>query len=168
MKGTIKHDFNINAEEYFDKVQYNEKFNDWLFVRIDYKSREIIETQDKGDRIERKVKLVPDRDIPAVAKKVIKVDQIEYIEDTTYVKGSNKITIQITPNIFPDKFSFKGELRLIPNGDKKCIREFEMELKLKVFGIGSILEKYIFEQIKSGYEDGAKLTSQYLDGEVEL
>ena len=168
MKETIINDFPVDLEGYLRKVLYNEELNTWLYKQINYKSRECLEQRETDQEIYRKVKLIPDREVPASIKKVMGGKHLEYIEETTYYKDKQRMTISNTPNILNKKFFFKGELKLVPIGDNSIRREFEMEVKVKIFGLGTIIEKFLFEQIKKGYAKGADLTIQYLNGELQI
>ena len=168
MEKIFKHRFNHSIKDYIEKAVFCELFNDWLYKKIDYKQRKLIELKKNNKSIKRVTKLVPERQMPELIKKVIKHDTIEYIEETNLIKETNIVNFSITPNVFKNRFSCNGKIVLIPNDKNGFDRELIINISIKVLGISKIMEKFIFEQIRHSFDKGTEYTFDYLNEKLYI
>lgn len=161
MKTRIEHTFDLPADQFFEKVFYNEEFNEQLFKKLNFKEREV-HTEDRGDTIYRVVRQVPERDIPGPVKKVLGSGRLEYEERSTYRKGGLHADIEVIPSLKPEKVKIHGKFWVEPMGDARCRRIFELEVKVSVFGVGGLIEKTIIKETEESYDTASRLTAEYL------
>jgi len=162
VKLKTEHLLDVAADEFFDKVFYNDEFNDSLFEQLDFKERSVLSQDDRGDTIVRSVRQVPERELPKAILKVMGAARLEYTENTTYHKDSGVVDIDIVSSIKPDKVKISGKLWVEPAGDGQCKRMFELDVNVKIFGVGGVLEKQIVDETRQSYDKSAELTQQYL------
>jgi len=161
VKFRIEHTFkNITIDDY-EKLHFDEEFNIAMCEAVKL-SRDVQKIDDDGKKFHRAVKVGPDREIPAAMKKVVKVDRIEYEERIDYTWGSYAGTWETIPNIMPSKVITKGKLgfKEVAGGVQ---RWSEGEIKVKILGVGSMVEKFIVADVEKSYEEAARFTQQWIN-----
>lgn len=162
MKLRTEHLIDVAADEFFEKVFYNEEFNDDLFRQLDFRERTVLTHEDRGDTVFRSVRQVPERELPKAVLKAMGAARLEYTENTTWHKSTGMVDVEVISSVKPDKIKIAGKLWVEPAGEGRCKRMFEMDVTVKVFGIGSMVEKQIVEETRQSYDKSAEITKQYL------
>ncbi|MCP4500796.1 MAG: DUF2505 family protein [Deltaproteobacteria bacterium] len=161
MKFRIEDTFkNITLEEY-EKLHFDEEFNIAMCKAVKL-SRDLKKVDDDGTTFHRAVLVGPDRVMPAAMKKVVKVDRIEYEERIDYKWGSYEARWETIPNIMPNKVTTNGKLgfKEVPGG---VLRWSEGEIKVKILGVGGMVEKFIVADVEKSYVDAANFTQRWID-----
>ena len=162
MKTTIAHPINISADEFFEKIYYNEEFSDALYKKLKFKERKLLTMEDRDGEIYREVLQVPERDLPGAVKKLLGASRLEYTEQTTFKKGGLEADVKVVTSIKPDKIKVRGRFWVEPMGEGKCNRCLELEVKVGIFGIGGLVERTIIDELKKSYEFAAGYTNDWL------
>lgn len=159
----IEHIFNCSEDTFWDKVFWDDGYNDRMFSEaLKFPVHDRVRQDDKGDTIERVIDVVPKLgDMPAALKKVIG-EGVGYREDGVFDKKTRHFKVKITPNKLSDKMTITGEFFTEPAGDGKCKRVFNCTAVAKIFGVGGMLEKRIMADMQQSYDTAAKFTNQYL------
>ncbi len=159
----IEHVFNCSQETYWDKVFYDEEYNRRMFFdALGFNDFKVVTEEDTPKGKRRIIDAVPDMsDLPGAIKKVVG-DGIGYREEGDFDRSAFKVATKVTPNKLADKISIEGELSTEPAGDDKCKRVFTAKVKVKMFGIGGMMEKRILEDLKDSYTKAAKFTNDFL------
>lgn len=157
-----EHIIDIDAEEYFDKIYFNDEFNSQLFKDLGFKEREVVKQEDRGDTIYREVRQVPVRELPKVILKALGAEQLEYTEKGTYHKDRKMVDIEVVPSIKPDRIKVTGRFWIEPIEPGRCRRLFEMSVKANIFGLGGTIEKSIAEETRKSYDVSAEITARYI------
>ena len=166
MKLRVKHTFSGITLEQYGELYFEESFNEYLCRGVNL-TRNVKEKNLNGTALTRVTTVSPDREIPAPIAKVIKMDRLQYDEelqyDTAAFKGSWKIMV---PGPIGSKFSARGEFifREVAGGVE---RELWGDITVKVFGVGSMIEKLILADVEKSYETAAAQTSQYISENSE-
>jgi hypothetical protein len=117
--------------------------------------------EDKGDTISRKVYLnPPPADLPGPIAKVI--GDLSWTEEGTWDRKTGRYKFKITTGSMPDKTKIQGEIWCEKRGDKKVERIARTSVEVKVFMVGGLVEKRIFDDMKKSYEAAAKFTDQFV------
>ncbi len=162
VKVDLSHLIDIAPDQFFEDLFFNEDYNAEMYRTLDFKERTVLEKEDRGDTIYRRVRQVPNRTIPGAIQKVIRVERIEYNETSTYNKRTGRVTIEIQPGIMPDRIKSKGELWVEPAGPGRCTRRFVLDIEVKMFGIGGLMEKEIAKDVTASYDKSAAFTNRYI------
>jgi len=159
----IQHTFNCSEDTFWDRIFFDESFNQHLYKEVlGFSVYKVKSLDDKGDEIQRVIEVSPKiGDLPGPIKKVVG-ENVSYAEEGIYDKKSRRYRLQIKPNALADKLSIKGELFTEPSGPSKCKRIFKADVTCKVFGIGGMIEKRIVADIEKSYDFGAKFTNEYI------
>ncbi len=161
MKFNVRHTFkNISREEY-EKIYFNEPFNEALCAAVNL--GRVLETlTEEAGVLKRSVRVAPQRDIPAPVAKVIGADRIEYVEHITYPMGSYRGTWDTVPGLLASKLISVGTFGF-DESPEGVVRWIEGDINVKIFGIGSMIEKIMVSEVEKSYDDAAKFTQAWLN-----
>lgn len=164
MKIKVEHIFNVPVDK------FDELWNDPEVIRTvveklpNVKKREVIEQQNKGDHIYRKVLYEGEAEIPDAVKKAIKPDMLKWHEITKYYPDKKEYEFEMIPVFMGDKIRFKGRIKLIPEGENKTRRIIEGELTLN-FNV--LVRKVVESYMKRYLEDNLNQEYKVLSAEME-
>lgn len=161
MKFEASHTFRGITLADYEKLYFDEPFNIALCKALNL-DRSVIKREEKGTHLSRAVKVAPrDREIPGPVQKVMGTSRIEYTEHVEYDFGTYKGTWKSVSSVMTDKVESSGTFRLeqTPDGVKRVIGG---EIKVKVFGVGGVIERFIVADIEKSYEQAAEFTRRWI------
>lgn len=161
MKFRVEHTFRGITLADYEQLYFNEEFNNALCVSV--KLDRTLEHREESDgKIKRSVRVGPDRELPAPVAKVIGAKRIEYTEHLEYTFGSFEGTWMTVSAIMTDKVDTHGRFGFeeLPDG---VLRWVEGEIKVKIFGVGKIVERVVVADIEKSYEKAAGFTQKWID-----
>ena len=125
--------------------------------------------EDKGDRIERKVRYLPVPAIKRVGPKKVEPKWMEWVEESVFYKDQMRgeyRNVPTTPGV-AKKMENHGEITFqsLPGGRTK--RVISGELKVKVPILGKIAERLIYSYAQKILEDEANALVKYLEDTQE-
>jgi hypothetical protein len=156
----FEHDFDIDAKDYWD-LFFAEDYTSDLYKAIQMKEWRILEMKDDGKTLKRVVKLSPERDIPAVFKKVIK--GTGYTEHDLFHRDRSEMDVDIELDMMKEKFKLHGVYAVRPLGPGRCRRSFEGDANVSIMLIGGQIEKYIIDEMRTSYEVATQLTRRFIE-----
>jgi Protein of unknown function (DUF2505) len=159
----LRHEMGCDTETYWEKCVLTEEYNRRLFLEaLKFLNYELIEQKDTGDTVTRRVKAEPEsRNLPGPIKKVVG-DSLGYVEEGSYDRKTKVYTFRSIPGAFPDKVKISGTMRCEPCGEKKVTRITEIQIDVKVFMIGGMIEDRITADMKESYAKAAEFTTAYV------
>lgn len=92
--------------------------------------------------------------IPAAAKKVLKPEMLEWIEESVWDPSTEKFEWKILPNVMKDKIFASGELFYEAAGEKTR-RVVTGRIEIKIPLAGKVIEKVLVDQLKESYDQAA-------------
>ena len=150
----IKNEIPISAKELWQTL-HTPEFDAFIAREYEFKEYTELEKQVSGNLIHRRVRITTGTDLSYIplglAHKILGGNEIIYEEiqdkylDRYEMHWENK---WIEPSSFKDKICVSGVLRLIPIDEGRCDRIREMNIAIRIFGIGKILEAIAAEQAK--------------------
>lgn len=162
MQVRVEHTIDLPADQFFDHIYFNEDFNSRLYDELGFKERVVLEQVDEGDKIFRRVRHVPLRDIPGPFQKALRGASLAYEEESRYHKEQQRADIVVITSIKPDKVKISGTFWIEADGLERCKRLFEVEVKVHIFGVGPVVEKLIVADIVKGHDQSADITNCYI------
>ncbi len=161
MKFLAKHILrNISLEDY-EKLYFDEDFNIALCKDVKL-ARSVVEINRTDSHIHRVVTVGPDREIPPAAAKILGASRIEYTEHLDYDFGTYKGTWKTISSLMTDKVKSSGTFSFTQEGGG-IARVVEGDIKVKIFGVGGVIEKFIVADIGRSYEKAADFTQRWID-----
>lgn len=159
MNFSFAHDFDIDAQAFWDMF-LSEPFEAELFKRLKMRSYTVLERKDEGNVVRRSIKLDPEMNVPSWASGVIK--DTGYTEHDVYYKDRSSMDVRVEPTMMKDRFSLSAVFKVTPLGPGRCRREFTGEAKVSVPLLGGKIEKMLVEQMKTGYDQAAEVTRDWI------
>jgi hypothetical protein len=146
----------------FRRIYYSEEFNRELAEAVKIQERTQIEHVTLPDGRERRlVHIVPKASLPAPFLKLLNGQQITYDETTIFNPATRSASFSISSPA-GDVIAVTGEAKFIEESGSVRLR-FDGEAKVKVFGVGGLIERYIIGEVKSRYEHVERLLQQFVD-----
>ena len=161
MKFVVEHTFRGLTVADYEKLYFDEAFNDALCKAVNL-DRNVQKREDDGKRLARVVKVAPrDREIPGPLQKILGSSRIEYSEHVNYEWGTYRGTWKTISSIMTDKIESSGSFRFDQNSDG-VKRIVEGEIKVKMFGVGGVVERFIVSDIEKSYEQASDFTRRWI------
>ena len=160
---TLRNEINTDEDTYWARCVFDLEFNERMYkVALKFPEWKQLESKEDDSKIVRKIQVDPPTgNMPAAVKKVIG-DSLKYVEEGTFDKKTKHYTFKVTPSMLPDKTKVSGEMWVEKLGDKKIVRITKMNVEVKVFVVGSMIENSILSDLKSSYEKGTNFTNDYI------
>lgn len=160
MKFACEHRFDGISLADYEKLYFDEGFNAALCQAVGLQ-RTPLKFEDQPERVHREVKVAPDRQIPGPVAKVLGGARIEYTEIVDYSKPSHRGTWKTVSSLLTDKVDAKGNLTFRAEGSG-VVRVVDGEIKVGIFGLGGVVEKFIVEDVEKSYERAAEFTRKWI------
>jgi len=163
----IEHTFECDEDTFWKEIFFAEDFNRSMYLdRLHFKKWEIVEFRETDSTIYRTVDVIPKvDDIPSSIKSLVG-ENLGYREEGSFDKAKKRFTLNVVPSFMADKVSVRGSTWVEQLGPSKCRRLFEAQVSVKVFGVGSIIERRIIADLQLSYNAGATFTAEYLKQKV--
>jgi hypothetical protein len=160
---TVRHEIDCDEDTFWSKIMFDLDFNKKLFEGVlKFPSWKQLDVKDDDAKIVRRVQVDPPTgDLPGPVKKVIG-DRLAYTEEGTFDKKTKRYTFKVTPSTLSEKTKVSGELWLEKLGDKKVRRNVRINVEVKVFVVGGMIEDRIVADLRKSYDEGASYTNQFL------
>jgi len=158
----IEHTFNCD-EKAFWTLFLDEEYNREMFLEgLRFNRWEVTKLEESETEVRRSVVVEPRvPDLPGPIKKVIG-DSAGYEEIGRFNRATNRYSMDIVPTKLKGKLVMSGEQFTEALGDNQVKRIFTADIKVKVFGVGSMIEKQISSDLQKSYNVGAKFTVDYM------
>jgi hypothetical protein len=160
MKFTADHTFaGITPAEY-EALYFDEPFAISMCESVKL-GRTLERLERKDGRIIRHVRCEPVRDIPAPVAKALGGRRFSYVEELDFEEGKQRGRWRVVPNVATDKVDAGGTIAFLP-ADGGVRRLVEGEIKVNVFAIGGLIERFVVAEVEKSYADAAEFTRSYL------
>jgi hypothetical protein len=157
----IRHSMECDVDAYW-KCVFDEEYNRRLYNEVlKFRDFRVISQTEEGPRRSRKIYLNPAvADLPGPIAKV--VGDLSWHEEGTFDATTKRYAFQIIPASLPDKSTITGEIWCEPRGPKSVERIARLRAEVKVFMVGGLIEKRIFDDTRKSYEAAARFTSEFV------
>lgn len=154
----IEHTFACDEETFWRALFFDADFNREMFLEhLRFDDWALDRYEESDEAIERTIRVKPvTGPLPAPIKKIVG-DNLGYREEGRFDKATKRYRFEVIPNIKPDKVSIAGQIWVEPAGDGpsdgSVTRILELEVNVKLFGVGGLVEKRIIEDTKKSYDE---------------
>ena len=90
-------------------------------------------------------------------------DEIVTTEESRFDPATSTSTFSLTPGTMADKTDIHGTIEVVER-DGGCRQRFFLEAKVKIFGAGPIVERFIERQARDAQEKAVAYMRQELTG----
>ena len=157
MKFELVHTFECDMAT-FEKALFHPDLHKMLAQAMSgIKKIEPLTSDDDGKKVVRRVKYVPNTEVPSFARAKIKPEMLEWVEESTYDKERHRFDYRIVPNIperWHDRFKSHGSYSVTEVGGK-VRRVIDGEVTIKVTLVGGMAERYVIGQVKKNFDQEA-------------
>lgn len=162
-EATMRHEIDCDEDTFWSKICFDEKFNKEMYEgAMKFPKWNLLSSNEDDAKIVRKVEVDPPKmELPAPLKKVIG-DKLGYVEEGTFDKKAKKYTFKVTPSTMADKTKISGELWVEKIGDKKIRRLCRINVEVKVFVVGGMVEERILSDLRSSYDNSTAFTNKFI------
>jgi len=160
---TIRHTFDISAEDFWQKLFFDPEYNRALLEgHLGFSVFKVLTLDTAADgSVHRKTECAPKIELPAAAKKILG-DNTGYIEDGRFDPKTQRFTVDVIPNAGADKIKTHVVMWVDKKGDKQVERVVEVDNSVKMFGVGGMLESFIEKQTRANYDAAAAFTRTWI------
>lgn len=163
MKYTIADEFATTPERYW-QVFFDDAYNEALFRHLKI-GRKVLELRREGEGdalvIHRRQILTPEREVPAIFKKLVK-GAISYTETNVFRARDHRMEVVTVPGFAADKLTTRGVYRLEAISADRVRRIWEGECTCTVPLVGGKVESTIVDEVKASYRDTTAFTREWL------
>jgi hypothetical protein len=160
---TIRHEMECDEETYWFSCVFDKEYNERLYLKdLRFPHYDLLEFEDDGKVIRRKVfaqPLLPP--LPGPVKKVVG-DGLAYTEVGSFDRAEMRYRFKAIPNSLPEKARTEGVMSVEKLGDKRIARVAKIQVEVKVFMVGGLIEDQIANSLRSSYERAAAFTNLYV------
>lgn len=144
----------------YETLYFDETFNEALCEHVRL-SRRVRKHDHDGGHLVREVTVSPDREIPAPMAKILGASRFEYTECLEYDMGQYRATWKVIPSLMPEKVDCHGTLEF-KEADGGVLRIVQGHVKVKVFGIGGVIERFIVADVERSYEKASQFANRWI------
>lgn len=161
LRFTIRHIIETDPDSFWE-MYFDEAYNEALYRgALKYSIYEVLSLSREPDgSVARRTNNGPPIELPAAIKKVGTFSS--FIEDGRYDAKARRWTSDLSPGAMADRAKTHAEVWLEPRGDKRCERFVEIDIKVKIFGVGKLVEKFVEQQTRRLYDDAARFTNEWI------
>lgn len=160
MHFVASHTFRVPSPGALAELYFDEPFNEALCANGKLR-RELLSLQREGDLLRRAVRVEPERTLPASAAKWLGAERFGYVEHMAFDFAALHGTWRIEPALLGEKIHSSGTLSFVATPDG-AQRKVEGEFKVKVFGLGGTIERFVVGDVEKSYDEAAAFTARYL------
>lgn len=159
MKLNARHTFACTPERFW-AIYWDPAFEDRLRQGSTVQ-REVLEQRDDGDVVYRRVRITPQRELPAAAAAIVGTKKLVYEQETRFEKSRGVVHWQVVPSFLPDKLDAKGQLRVEP-APGGCAIVIDGNIDVKVRFVGGQIEKAVVAEVEKSYDRLAAETRRWI------
>lgn len=158
----VAHVFSGIDRAAYEKLYFDESFNVALCrsVKLD---RTLVSFDDQDGVLKRRVRVRANRQLPRPVAKILGAEYIEYTEHLEYRWGSFRGTWRTISAVLPDKVETQGLFRF-EDSVAGVQRIVEGTVRVKIFGVGGLVEKGVVEDVRTSYDNAARFTREWIAG----
>ena len=156
----VEHTIEHISRDAFAELFFDEELNIALCDALQLK-RVLIQRTDTNGVLERRVEVMPQRQLPSWVTGFIGTRSMAYVETMRYVRGSYCGSWEIIPHLFARQLKCYGTVTFTDH-PRGVGREVAGRVEVGLVGLGRPLEKFIVGEIESTFALAARLTADWL------
>ena len=163
MRFTIKNLLETDADTFWNKIFFDEAFNQALCVgHLKFRTFRTLELKREPNGVViRRTENSPAAEVPKIIAKVLG-DTVSYVEEGRFDPTSKRWSFSAIPAVASNKIRSVGEIWVETRGEKRIERFVEVDIQVKIFGIGSMVEQLIEKQSRELYDQAGHFTNQWI------
>jgi hypothetical protein len=159
VKLLVRHTFDCTPERFW-QMYWDPEF-DAMMRRNAAVQRELLEERREGDVVVRRLRITPERELPAAASALVGAKKLVYEQENRWDERNNVLHWRVIPTVLPGKLDAHGNFRVnaVPGG---CEQVVEGEINVNVRFVGGQIEKFVVAEVEKSYEKTAATSREWL------
>ena len=156
---TIEHVLQTTEERFWSDVFGSEDFNRALYIDhlgFGYE----LESWDPSDG-SRRARIWPVTNVPKTLSNLIG-GEISFVEDGVYDEAAGHYDFHIIPSRLSERIDVRGRVETAPLADRTCQRTVTLDIEVRMFGVGSVMEAFLAKSTREQYGKNAAFINEYL------
>ena len=164
MKFTVHHTINCSPQEFW-ALYLDPDFVTRLHLEgLGSTSAEVLEqTGAAGGAVQRRVRYGQRPDMPGPVRKLFG-EEVVTTEDGAFDPATGMWTFTLVPGTMADKTTLGGSMHAEDGADGTTDLAFSLEAKVRIIGIGGVVEKFIERQARDSQDKTASYINAHLAG----
>jgi len=160
MKLYCKHEIPLPADEFW-AILHAPHYEAKSAEAIGLRAYEELERREEPDTIYRKIRVETELPEPirTLVHRVAGNASPGYVEEQWRSRSKREVRFRITPKVMADRTRIEGVVRVEPKGPNGCVRVLDGVLEIKVFGVGSLLERAGVSMVTGAYAKSAEVAA---------
>lgn len=125
------------------------------------KSLEEMDRREEGTRVHRRIRVVPDRAVPAPLRALLR-EEVAFIEDSVFDRDSLTVEWRSTVSVWSDRFDFSGRTTFRVEGDE-VERRLVGEVSVRASGLGGMIERLLVGDMKETHGRITLVAQRWID-----
>ncbi len=157
----VSHFFPVDAETYWNRIFFDAEFNRELFFnKLGFREWEVLsQEEENGTVVRRTVRSQPPNNAPGPVQKLIG-DSLSYVDEGR-MDSDGHWRFTVRPSVMAEKIHISGDFWTEPT-EGGVNRRCTMEIEVKVFGIGRMVETTIEKEMRHSYDVAATETVRFI------
>jgi hypothetical protein len=156
------HTRNVSFERWRE-LYHSDELNQLVMRQAHLRERTLLEHVPLDDgRERRKVRVVPDVEVPRFARGLLRGHEVAYTETTVFDPKTRTARLDIDTEV-TDAVRIGGDVRYFDNDGGVRMR-FEGQVTVDVFGIGGLVERFIAGEVRKRYAVVQRLMQELVGG----
>lgn len=114
---------------------------------------ELLERADDGHTLSLRTRIFPKSNMPGFVKRWVGED-LSYEACLRRELGSNEAQATMTMSVMPEKIALGYRMRVVPDGDDRCLRLMQWEVRIA--SLGGIFERFVLAQLTPAMDASAR------------
>lgn len=125
------------------------------------RSLEETDRREEGPRVHRRIRVVPERVVPSPLRALLR-EEVAFIEDSVFDRESLTVEWRSTASVWSDRLDVRGTTTFRAAG-AEVERRIVGEVRVRVSGIGGMIERLVVGDMKETHGRIALLAQQWID-----
>lgn len=159
MKLSVRHKFDCTPARFW-QMYWDPDFDATMRKQAGIQ-RELLEERREGDVLVRRLRITPERELPAAAATVLGAKKLVYEQENRWDEKNDVLHWRVIPTILPGKLDAHGNFRVnaVPGG---CEQVVEGDITVNVRFVGGQIEKFVVAEVEKSYDKTAASCREWL------
>lgn len=158
-KFTVEHVLQASEKQFWTHVFRSERFNRALYIDhlgFGYE----LEAWDPAT-CSRRARIWPVTNVPKALSSLIG-GEISFVEDGVCDEAARQYDFRIIPSRLSERIDVRGRVETAPITDQTCRRTVTLDIEVRMFGIGTVMESFLEKSTREQYDKNAAFINDYL------
>jgi hypothetical protein len=163
MQFVMRDRYECSVEKFWASVFFDESYNTELYLEgLGFDSAEVLaQSTDDAGNVSRSLAVQPKLDVPKALAGLFG-DGISYTELGRYDASTGRYEAKVVTSRLAKKINITLVLWMDPQGDEVCDRVVEFDIKVRILGVGRLVESFLASAMRTNYSTSAEWTNRWL------